>query len=271
MLSIPPPPILIIPSPHLALLTKQDSTRYADDIAADLVKQGVPAVAGKATTADWQLRIGEIIDRSFVIPEFSVIGPGHRTYGVVRGSAAPYVAWIKAKRTTVRANADESSKPLEELLRSINAKVQEANPASLENRPAHVMLGGIKGAPGDGDHSLALDFRRSLRPLGIVVVGTQTQADFIVTGNVRITPKGRRKELVELDWVVRNRAHQFIGKVTQLHLLRPTDIDAYWGDVAAAAAKQAAFGVRQVVENATLKAHLYSREKCCEIAPILVK
>ncbi len=271
MLSIPPPPILIVPSPHLALLTKQDSTLYADDIAADLVKKGVPAVAGKATTADWHLRIREIIDRSFVIPEFSVIGPGHRAYGVVRGSPAPYAAWVKAKTTTVRANADESSKALEALLRSINAKVQEANPASLENRPAHVMLDGVKGAPGDGDHSLELDFRRSLRPLGIVVVRTQTQADFIVTGNVRVTPKGRGKELVELDWVVRNRAHQFIGRVTQLHLLKPTDIDSYWGDIAAAAAKQAAFGTRQVVENATLKAHLHSRKKCCEIAPVLAK
>ncbi len=271
VLSIPPPPVLIIPSPHLALLTNQDSTHYADDIAADLVKKGVPAVAGKATPADWQLRIGEIIDGSFVIPEFSVIGPDHRTYGGVRGSPVPYAAWVNAKTDTVRANADESSKPLEELLRSINAKVQEANPASLENRPAHVMLEGVKGAPGDGDHSLALDFRRSLRLLGIVIVGTQIQADFIVTGNVRISPQGRSKELVELDWVVRNRTHQFIGKVTQLHLLKPTDIDSYWGDIAAAAAKQAAFGVRQVVENATLKAHLHSRTKCCEIAPVLVK
>jgi hypothetical protein len=41
--------------------------------------------------------------------------------------------------------------------------------------------------------------------------------------------------------------------VTQIHDLDPADITPYWGDVAAAAAQEAAGGIQQVVSNAVLK------------------
>jgi len=262
ILSIPPPPILIVPPPHDALLGKSGPTRYAGDIAAALVKRGVPSVAGPASTADWQLRIKATQEGPSVIPAFAIIGPNQQVYGQTRGSPTPYAAWAKGDPATLDANAQQASEPLARLLASINARIQQSNPASLENRPAHVMLSGVHGAPGDGDHSLALDFGRSMAPLGVIFVTTRSEADFIVTGKVTVTPQGPAKELVELDWVVRDRTGRFIGKVSQLHLLKPTDMEPYWGDVAAAAAEQAALGVQQVVQNATLKPmHAASREK----------
>jgi hypothetical protein len=58
---------------------------------------------------------------------------------------------------------------------------------------------------------------------------------------------------VELDWVVRDRNNRVAGQVTQLHDLDPNDIQPYWGDVAAAAASEAARGISTVVQNEVLK------------------
>ncbi|OYV25177.1 MAG: hypothetical protein B7X08_06675 [Acidocella sp. 20-63-7] len=78
-------------------------------------------------------------------------------------------------------------------------------------------------------------------------------ADFTVTGQVKSKPDANGQVLVELDWSIEDSNQRKIGQVTQLHDLNTADITPYWGDVAAAAAAEAASGVQQVIENATLK------------------
>jgi hypothetical protein len=253
VLSIPPPPILIVPPPRTAMLGDHAAHLYAADLASALVAQNVPCIARPAHENDWRLHITASLVGATIIPQFTLIGPNGKTYGSY--SSAPLAAadWEAGTPSSLQASAKAAATPLAQRLATINAQVQHANPASLENRPARVKLVAVIGAPGDGDHALALDFRRALPKLNIVVAHHTDRADFLVTGHIRVTPQANGSDLVELDWVVRDRNHHFIGKVSQLHALKPSDMSPYWGDVAAAAAQQAALGVQQVILNAKLK------------------
>ncbi len=253
MLSIPPPPILIVPPPRTAMLGDHAAHLYAADLATALVDQNVPCVARPARKNDWRLRITASLAGQTVIPHFALIGPNGKIYGGYNATPLAAADWEAGTPANLQASAKAAAAPLAQRLAHINAQVQHSNPASLENRPARVKLGAVTGAPGDGDHALALDFRRALPKLNIGVAHHTDRADFLVTGHIRVTPQANGSDLVELDWVVRDRNHHFIGKVSQLHALKPSDMSPYWGDVAAAAAQQAALGVQQVILNAKLK------------------
>jgi hypothetical protein len=138
------------------------------------------------------------------------------------------------------------------LLSAIDARVQGANPNSLENRPPRLYMAGVTGAPGDGDDVLALNMRRDLPGTDDVLAKAPAQADFTIDGRVKATPQPGGQLLVEIDWDVFDTNHRKIGQVTQLHQLSAADIEPHWGDVAAAVASEAAAGVQQVVTNARL-------------------
>lgn len=257
-LAVPPPPVLMVPSPQNAMLSDNAATLYAQDLANALIKQNVPSIAHPAAPYAWRLKVAATLLDTMVTPEFAIVGPNRKTYGHATGTPVPAVDWTNGDRSLLKASAFGIAPELAKKLAAINAAIQQSNPQSLANRPPQVRVKGVSGAPGDGNHSLALDVTRDLPKLGVVIVGTKDDADFVVDGAVKVSPNpkhgtGAPSDLVELVWTVRTQAGQFIGKVTQLHDLKPNDMTPYWGDVAAAAAQQAALGIRQVISNATPK------------------
>ncbi|MGC8527674.1 hypothetical protein, partial [Acidiphilium sp.] len=257
-LAVPPPPVLIVPPPPDALLGNRAADAYAHDLAKALVDRNVPSIVRPARPYDWQLEATARTANATVIPGFRIIGPGHKEYGHLTGAEVSGAAWAAGDPATLRQAADAAAPGLVKQLSAINAAVQQSNPASLENRPPRVRLIRVTGAPGDGNHALKLDVSRDLPKLGVVMVDHTADADFLIDGVVKVSPANKDgkpggSDLVELDWTVRNRRGGFIGKVSQLHDLKPSEMTPYWGDVAAAAASQAALGLRQVIRNATLK------------------
>lgn len=254
-LAVPPPPVLIVPPPEDAMLGNRGARLYAKDIAAALVKQDVPSIARPARPYDWQLDATASINGQMVTPRFKVVGPNKKVYGRSSGTEIPASAWANGDSAVLKAAAEDAAPALAKQLSVINASIQQSNPLSLENRPARVFLRGVTGAPGDGDHALALDVKRDLPKLGIVIVDKAADADFLVGGAVSVKPNGKSTgtDTVELEWTVKTRNGQFIGKVSQLHDLQPSEMTPYWGDVAAAAAQQAALGLKQVITNGTPK------------------
>lgn len=257
-LAVPPPPVLMVPSPRHAMLGDNAAALYAQDLANALIKQNVPSIAHPAASYAWRLKVTATLSGHMITPEFAIVGPNRKTYGHATGMPVPAGGWANGDRRLLKASAFGIAPELAKRLAAINAAIQQSNPQSLANRPPHVRVKGVSSAPGDGDHSLALDVSRNLSKLGVVVVSTKDDADFVVDGVVKVTPNpkdwtGAPSDLVELVWTVKTQAGQFIGKVTQLHDLKPSEMTPYWGDVAAAAAKQAALGIRQVISNATPK------------------
>ena len=253
VLSIPPAPILMVPAPKGALLGNNAAKLYAEDLATRLADMDVPSIYGPAAKGDWQLVATAKLAGNNVIPAYTVIGPNHKVYGRLQGAPVPAAAWADGTASALQDAAMADAKPLSKLLANINARVQQSNPLSLENRPPRVFIGKVTGAPGDGDSALPLDLSRDLPSPDLELVTNAKQADFTVTGVVKATPSGPGQVVVELDWSVEDAKHRKIGQVTQLHALAAGDISPYWGDVAAAAASEAAGGIQQVVSNATLK------------------
>jgi hypothetical protein len=256
-LAVPPPPMLIVPPSANAMLGNHAAALYAKDLARALVAHDVPSLARPATKGEWFLAMAARLAGNQVAPDFTIIGPNGKVYGKAAGMDVAAADWASGTPLVLAANAQAAAPVLVHQLRMINAVIQESNPNSLENRPPRVKFAGVSGAPGDGDHALSLNIRRDLPPLGIVLTDRRADADFVLNGVVKAkkpaggSPGGQ--EIVELDWLVRDTNGGFIGKVSQLHDLKPADMVPYWGDVAVAAAQQASAGIKQVIANATLK------------------
>jgi hypothetical protein len=252
-LAIPPAPVLMVPTPGGAMLDDSSAQTYAQDLATQLANFDVPSIAGPAQKTDWRVVITAKLAAGSVVPAYDIIGPDKKNYGAENGAPVPAAAWANGDTTALQTAAATDAKTLSALLVGINARVQGSNPNSLENRPSRVFMGAVTGAPGDGNSSLKLGMTRDLPDSHSKLVSNPANADFLITGNIRTQPDGKGNLLVELDWSVADSNHRKIGQVTQLHDLAAADIEPYWGDVAAAAAAEAAKGVQEVMTNATLK------------------
>ncbi|MDE8346993.1 MAG: hypothetical protein POH28_12610 [Acidocella sp.] len=222
-------------------------------MAEQLADMDVPSIAGPATDQNWHLGITAAVNGADVVPRYRIVGPNGKTYASDPGTPVAAAAWAGGDPSMLAMEAKDDARLLTKTLAAVNAQVQQSNPQSLENRPPRIFMGDVSGAPGDGDDSLALNMSRDLPSSGDVMVNTPSQADFSVSGNVQTKPDGNGQLLVEMDWSVFDANHRKIGQVTQLHDLSPDDISPYWGDVAAAAAAEAATGVQEVIQKAVLK------------------
>jgi hypothetical protein len=251
-LAVPPAPVLMVPAPTLAMLDDTSASLYAKDLAAALVNYDVPSIAGPATPTAWQLSMSAALAGNNVVPAYVITGPDKKIYGHEAGAPVPAQAWANGDPAALQTAAEADAQGLSKLLAGINARIQGSNPESLENRPPRIFVGMVTGAPGDGDTTLPLDLTRALPGPDLEVVTNAAEADFMVTAAVKTQPDQGQLQ-VELDWSVADVNHRKIGQVTQIHDLAAGDITPYWGDVAAAAAAEAAGGIQQVVANAVLK------------------
>lgn len=253
-LSIPPAPVLMVPPPAAAArLGAKAAPLYAQDLATALVHYDIPSVAGAPMKGGWLLTTSASRQGDDIIPAYVITGPDGKIYGRLNGTPLAAAGWTQGNPAALNAAAAADAPALAKMLAAINARIQGSNPQSLENRPPRLFIGPVTGAPGDGDHSLPLNLARDLPGPDDVLVTNPAQADFTVTGHIVVTPAQAGQVMVELDWSVQDTNHRKIGQVTQLHPLALTDITPYWGDVAAAAAAEAATGIQQVVTNAILK------------------
>jgi hypothetical protein len=252
-LAAPAAPVLVIPTPAGAMLGSHAAALYANDLANALNAIDVPSIARPATRSDWTLETTADQSGGNITPNYAIIGPGGKSYGMRSGAPVNAAAWANGDPTALNAAATADALTLSQTLAAVNAQVQQSNPESLENRPPRVFMGAVTGAPGDGDNALAINMTRDLPSTQTEMVTTPASADFTITGVVKTQPDSNHQLLVELDWIVTDSSKRQIGQVTQLHDLSPADVEPVWGDVAAAAASEAAAGVNQVIANATLK------------------
>ena len=252
-LSIPPAPVLFVPSPGQALLGDDAAQLYAKDLATELADYDVPSVAGPAQKLNWHLDVTAKLEGESVVPAYAVVGPDKKIYGKQTGAPVPAQGWANGDPATLDAAAKAAAPGLSKLMAGINADIQQSNPQSLENRTPRIFIAGVSGAPGDGDTALPTDLAHALPGPNLILVKDKKTADFTVTGTVKATPAGQGEDEVQLNWVVRDVNDRVIGQVTQIHALKPSDMAPYWGDVAAAATKEAAGGIQNVVQNEILK------------------
>jgi hypothetical protein len=147
--------------------------------------------------------------------------------------------------------ANDASRRAADLLLRAEAARKSTNPAALSaSGPPRLYLLPVRGAPGDGNDSLTARMRDSLGDYGILAQEVADGAGFAADGRVNVVPVGRSMQRVEILWIISRRDGQELGRVLQMNEIPSGLLDRHWGDVAFAAAAEAAGGVQRVIENA---------------------
>jgi hypothetical protein len=248
-LAQPPPPRLAVPSPSAAMLDDKAAKEFASALAAALVQQELPVVAGPGQPGDWRVVPAAQMRNNMVVPTYTVEDPRAKNEGVADGAPIAPSVWAEGQPATLKQAATDAAPAIAALLDRINAALKQSDPNSLLNRPARIAFTGVTGAPGDGNQSLTLQMRAQLGHYGLVVQDAPTGADYDLLGKVVSTPLTPGNSQIEITWTVDNPAGVEQGKVSQLHEIPAGSLDEYWGDVALVVAQQAAAGVHELIVN----------------------
>jgi hypothetical protein len=246
---MPPPARLAVPPPTGALLADDAAKVWADATADALVGLEVPAVAKEIRPGDWRLIMTAKASGNAVVPTYTVQNPRGKAEGSTDGPPIEAQLWANGDRTALSAAAIAAAPKIAALLTSIEAAQMQSDPNSLLNRPARLVVPDVKGAPGDGDLSLAAQMRRQLPRNGEVVQDSPQGADFIVQGLVHTAPGAGGTMRVEIQWVVSDAQGREAGRIIQINEVPPGSLNHYWGDVAMVVAQEAAGGIRKVIDN----------------------
>jgi hypothetical protein len=249
ILAHPPPQRLVVPVPARALLDDKSAALFAHDLSDAMVAQTVPAFAQKPQRGDWVLGVGAALDGGTVTPDYSIIDPRGHVQGNLTGAPVSSQAWSNGDATALSAAAADAGPQLAALLSNIDAALKESDPDSLYNRPPRLDFSGVTGAPGDGDDALAKEMRKDIAGLGVILVGQKNQADYLMHGQVRVSKINPTTQHIEIYWIIDATAGKEAGRVAQLHNIPTGSLDTYWGDVAVVAAREAATGVKEVIDN----------------------
>jgi hypothetical protein len=248
-LAQPMTPLLAVPPGSDTLLPDAANTALAKELASALQATEVPALVRAPEKTDWRLITKAERDGSSIRPLFSVVDPQGKEQGVAEGELVPLDVWASADSALMKQLAAEAAPRIGAVLTSIQVARDKADPHSLYNRPAKVMVAEVTGAPGDGNLSLTQQMRARLAVLGPVVLTTLAGADFIVQGQVNVVPIPKRQERVEIQWIVKTGSGDERGRVVQLNEIPAGTLSRYWGDVAVVVATEASNGVNDVIKR----------------------
>jgi hypothetical protein len=243
--------LLAVPPGSDTLLPDAANQELAKQVALALQATEVPALVRQPQKGDWRVITQVQADGLSVTPTFSVQDPEGKVLGSAVGEPIPLRAWSMADSALLQQVAAEAGPRIGAVLTGIRIARDKANPDSLYNRPARVLVSPVTGAPGDGNATLTQQMRSRLAVLGPVVLTTSSGADFEVQGDVKIVPIEKRQERVEIQWTVRTGAGAERGKVIQLNEIPAGTLDKYWGDVAVVVATEASAGVNDVIKRQT--------------------
>jgi hypothetical protein len=246
-LAQPLTPLLAVPPGSDTLLSDAASKDLAVQLATALQATEVPALVRAPLKTDWRLITRAERDGGVVKPIFSVQDPQGKEQGNTEGEPIPLELWATASPALLQQLAEEAAPRIGAVLTGIRIAHDKADPGSLYNRPAKVLVTDVTGAPGDGNQSLTQQMRVRLAVLGPVVQTTPAGADFKVDGQVKVVPQPGRKERVEIQWSVKTASGDERGRVVQLNEIPAGTLDRYWGDVAVVVASEASAGVNNVI------------------------
>lgn len=246
----PPDPRLAIPTPPDALLSDGAARSLAADLAGRLQQGEVPAYAQPPSHTDWRLVISARTDGGNVVPQYTVFNPQGKPQGTMAGIPVQAESWANGDPATLQQVALQAAPGIASMLTRIESGIMKADPNSLYNRSAEVLVPDVTGAPGDGNVMLARLLRIKLTALGPKVEpAPKTPADITVQGQVRMVPIPGNQQRVEIQWIVKDARGREAGRVIQLNEIPAGTLDHYWGDVAGVVTDQASGGVNEIIKR----------------------
>ncbi len=242
---------LAVPPPQGALLPDSSARALAGRVAAALQAQEVPAVATDAPLPlDWRVDIAAERRGDAVLPRFRLLDADGRAQAATDGAPVPLRDWAEPTPELLSAVAAAAAPALTRLLLQVEAARKATDPEALAAGPPRIRVAGVRGAPGDGNAALGARIRDMLGAQGFVVQDSAEGANYALEAEVVVTPPARGVQRVEIQWIVSRRDGEELGRVAQLNEVPTGRLNRLWGDVAYAAAEEAADGIRTVVANA---------------------
>jgi hypothetical protein len=192
--------------------------------------QAMPPSGGKAALiALWELRD----------PEGKLLGA--RAVRV----EAPAGDWEAGNSDAVARVAATGADQLAGLMED---KAPVEAPAGGETR---LLIGGVKGAPGDGATALDSAIGLLLQRHDVAIVSDpRAAADLVLEVGVTVGPPRNGKQHVKIVWHVRTKGGGEIGSVAQENDVPTGLLDGPWGDVAYTVAAAAQDGIMALVAHA---------------------
>lgn len=248
------PARLDVPTPMASLLPEASARLWAKSTTTALLEQTIPAIAQPTRPGDWWLDMRAEQHGATVVPLYRIMTPQNTLRATQQGQPIPTARWAVADASLLAMVAQDAAPRIAAALTGIQAADMEKDPKSLKNRPARVYFTGVRGAPGDGDIALARAFAAAFRDSADTLQNSPDQADFTITATVRLTngpvgTTGHPQQHVEIVWSVHDKTGKEAGAATQLHDIPAHSLDGYWGDVATAAAQEAAAAARQIIDR----------------------
>ncbi len=254
-----PPARLSVPTSSESLLSDDAAKLWAHDLAEAMVAQSVPAIAQPKKPGDWWLKLSASTRNGAVVPHYVIMTPEGKARAEGDGAPVDMAGWSAGDPLAIKGAAMQEAPELANLLTGIQADMMQQDPHSLMRRAAHIYFEGVKGAPGDGNTSLARAFYASLPDKTNSVQTNAKNADFTVQGVVKVTTAGTVDKTlmqhIEIVWHVITPDGKEAGAATQLHDVPAHSLDNAWGDTAIMAAEEAAGAVRTIITNYSGREH----------------
>ncbi|NHN92683.1 hypothetical protein [Acetobacter sicerae] len=243
---------LDIPLPKDKSLSPDGEKLWAAQVTQALLDQSIPAMAQPVRSGDWWVKLHTEQRGDVIVPLYSLMTPQGTVRATQEGPGVPAVAWSAGGPDVLHEAAQQGAGQIVSILTGVMAESMEEDPKSLKHRGARIFFQGVTGAPGDGNISLARAFVVSFREMKDTIQTSRTDADFTVTTTVKVTdgPAGSRghpQQNIRIDWRVTDKDDKEVGIATQLHDIPAHSMDGMWGDIAMAAAEEAAGAVEEMI------------------------
>jgi hypothetical protein len=250
------------PPPNAPILTPPDSAGVviapvtgapepaAHDLAAAMVKafqdDDVPAsttasnsgsyrIAGSATAAP-AVDGSVVVTITWEMRDAKGTAVGHQDVALTLPSAN----W---------ARGGEAVAPFARQAEPLLAKaIESAAPAPLVLDNLRVAVRTVTGAPGDGGEALARAMENALRRANLTLIDKPSdQPNFLVQGNVDISPPASGKQQIKILWSLLRPDGGKVGQVQQENAIPAGSLDGNWGLTAYDVANAAAPGIAALI------------------------
>jgi len=112
-----------------------------------------------------------------------------------------------------------------------------------------LVIGGVTGAPGDGNAALRRAIAVALGGGGVKLTNDPDKALFTLTGTVEMGVPENGAQTIRIEWLVKDFDDHVVGRAEQNNVVAAGSLDGRWGRTAAFVAAAATEGIITVVER----------------------
>jgi hypothetical protein len=257
-----------VPKPGSPMLTVRDAAtvavaplqggprataeKLAPAVTEALQKREIPASDRTMSIASYQLdgrlqAMPPAGDKAAIVVLWNLRDPSGKSLGTraerIEASAGD---WQAGKDEAVGRLAEASAEQIAAMLQD-KAPVEAAAQAK-DSGETRLSIGGVEGAPGDGDTSLASAITTLLKKQDLAIVSDpQGKADLLLDAAVTVGKPTAGAQHVKIVWRVRRKNGGEIGTVAQENDVPAGLLNGAWGDVAYTVALAAQDGIMQLI------------------------